>query len=98
MKRVNYGIFGPISLDHRQYHGADESERVRLCKVDLGSETSAVKTCLADHPRLRHDLCHRSIRQRGYLHCDQTKSRHANRYQLLSVQSSNIRSASLDSR
>lgn len=62
MKRVKYGIFGQISFDHRsEYHGVDESERVRLRKVDLGPEISASETCLADYSRLRHDLRHRSI-------------------------------------
>lgn len=98
MKRAKYGIFGQISRSHRQYHGADEYERVRLCKVDLGPEISAAETRLTDYPRLRHDLRHRSIRQRGHLHRHQTKSCHANRHQLLSVQSSSIRPASLDSR
>lgn len=98
MKRAKYGIFGPIYREDRQHHGTDEPERVRLSEVDPGAETPAAEARVTDHLRLRRDLCHRRVRQRGHLHRYQAKSRHANRHQLLSIQSSDIRSASLDSR
>lgn len=77
MKRAKYGIFRSKYLDHRQYHGS-ESKRVRVHKPDVGPETSAAESRLADHSRLRYDFRHRSIRQRGHLHRHQTKSRFAN--------------------
>lgn len=85
MKHAKYGIFGSISHEDRQYHGIDEPERIRIFKVDLGTEASTVETRVADHLRLRRDLRHRRVRQRGHLHRHQAKSRHANRHQLLSV-------------
>lgn len=85
MKRAKYGIFGPISCADRQHHGIDEPERVRIFKIDLGTETSAAEACVANHVCLRRDLRHRCIRQRGYLHRYQAKSCHANRHQLLLI-------------
>lgn len=80
MKRAKYGIFGPISPKDRQHYGIDEPERVRICKINLGTEASTAETRVADHFRLRRNLCHRRVRQRGHLHCYQAKSRHANRH------------------
>lgn len=85
MKRAKYGIFGPISRANRQHHGIDEPERVRVFKVDLGTEASAAEACVADHVRLRRDFRHRCLRQRGHLHRHQAKSCHANRHQLLLI-------------
>lgn len=85
MKRAKYGIFGPISHEGRQHHGIDESERIRVFELDLGAEISIVEARVANHLRLRRDLHHRRVRQRGHLHRHQAKSRHANRHQLLSV-------------
>jgi len=80
MKRAKYGIFGPISSKDRQPYGTDESKRVRICKIDLGTEASTTEARVADYFRLCSDLRHRRVRQRGHLHCHQAKSRHANRY------------------
>lgn len=96
-RSANDGIFGPVPRDHRQRHGADEPERVRIREIGLGPEEPAADPRATDHHRVHPDLRHRSVRQRSHLYRHPAEPRHANRNQLLSVQSGDIRSASLNS-
>lgn len=74
------GIMGPIYRANRQRHRSDESERVRVHTGFLGSEISAVETCVAGQPRLQRDLRHRYIRQCNHLHRHHAKLHYANRH------------------